>query len=283
MYQMKSMMSKGLPKKIGIPGVKHVILVSSAKGGVGKSSTTINLAHSFKQHNSNLSIGILDADVYGPSIPKMINLDNTGDKPELNKQNLMIPLNNHGIKCMSIGFLMSKTDGSQDAIIWRGLMVMQAIQTLLRKVVWGPLDILLIDMPPGTGDTSLSIIQNIPVSGVLIISTPQKISLIDARKSIVMYQKTGLKIFGLIQNMSYLICNKCHEKHMIYGDSDGMQQLSSEMNLDILSDIPFDSNIMSSNDEGSNYILTHPESDVTKSFKSLVFKLMERLTQPLDG
>lgn len=176
-----------LPKKLPIAGVKQVIVVASGKGGVGKSTTAVNLALGIQACDKTKLIGLLDADVYGPSIPKMMNLK----RPvHLNKQQLMQPLMNFGIKCMSMGFLI---EDESNPIVWRGLMVMSAIQRLLRQVSWGPLDYLIVDMPPGTGDTQLTLSQNIPIDGAVIVTTPQDIALLDARKGAEMFRKADRK------------------------------------------------------------------------------------------
>lgn len=243
-------MSKGLPKRLPLPGVKKVLLISSTKGGVGKSSTTVNLAIALSKHSCNPSVGILDADVFGPSIPKMMNLE-ACDPPLTNNQNLMIPLVNHGIKCMSMGFLVP----ADQAVVWRGLMVMQGVQRLLRGVLWGPLDYLLIDMPPGTGDVQLSICQNIPVDGALIVTTPNLVSLSDVRKGITMLNKINVNILGIIENMSYFICDSCDKKHFIFGDSENILKIASETNLQVLSRVPYDPRVMQANDEGLPILL----------------------------
>uniref|UniRef100_T1KHS0 Iron-sulfur protein NUBPL n=1 Tax=Tetranychus urticae TaxID=32264 RepID=T1KHS0_TETUR len=235
-----------LPKKIPIPGVNQVILVSSAKGGVGKSTASVNLALALKHIQRSSKIGLLDADVFGPSIPKLMNLS---ANPELNKQGLMIPLVNYGLHVMSMGFLVEE----KKAIVWRGLMVMSAIQKLLRGVAWGPLDYLIIDMPPGTGDTQLSITQNIPVSGSVVVTTPQEIALLDARRGITMFNQVGVPILGIIQNMSIFICEKCGHGTHIFGDS-GAESLSLETNVPLLGSVALDRSLLSFIEIATNLI-----------------------------
>lgn len=201
-----------------------------------------------------------------------------GQQPQINQQNVILPLVNYGIKCMSMGFLV---DPAQ-AVVWRGLMVMQGIQKLLRGVKYGPLDYLLIDMPPGTGDTQLSITQNIPVSGAVIVTTPQAISLIDARKGIVMFRKVGVKIFGLIENMSHFQCEKCNHMNHLYGTSDGVTKLAVETETQVLGRIPFDCNIMQSNEDGKPFLLQHPESQIAKTYEMMAQHLISQLGKPLD-
>ncbi|CAG2119815.1 unnamed protein product [Medioppia subpectinata] len=265
-----------LATKLGIAGVKNVVLISSAKGGVGKSSTTIGLGTALKHLYPNLQIGILDADVFGPSIPLMMALDG---QPEVTKRtafskNLMKPLTNFGIKCISMGFLMEK----ESAVVWRGLMVMSAIQKLLFGVQWGPLDYLLIDMPPGTGDTQLSIAQSIPISGAIIVTTPQDIALMDARRGATMFAKTKVPVLGIIQNMSVFVCEKCgHESH-IFGQN-GAKRLAEELNIDLLGDIPLDIKMRECCDSGQPIVLTHPTSKCSESLLQIADKLHEKLAK----
>ncbi|XP_049562756.1 iron-sulfur protein NUBPL isoform X4 [Orcinus orca] len=214
-------MSRGLPKQKPIDGVKQVIVVASGKGGVGKSTTAVNLALALSANDSSKAVGLLDVDVYGPSIPKMMNLK--GD-PELSQ---IVFLVSH---CsMSMGFLIEETA----PIVWRGLMVMSAIEKLLRQVDWGQLDYLVVDMPPGTGDVQLSVSQNIPISGAVIISTPQDIALMDAHKGAEMFRKVHVPVLGLVQNMSVFQCPKCKHKTHIFG-ADGARRLARTLDLDIL-------------------------------------------------
>ncbi|XP_045865951.1 iron-sulfur protein NUBPL isoform X3 [Meles meles] len=199
-------MSRGLPKQKPIEGVKQVIVVASGKGGVGKSTTAVNLALALAANDSSKAVGLLDVDVYGPSIPKMMNLKGS---PELSQSNLMRPLLNYGIACMSMGFLVEETA----PVVWRGLMVMSAIEKLLRQVDWGQLNYLVVDMPPGTGDVQLSVTQNIPISGAVIVSTPQDIALMDARKGAEMFRKVHVPetfpyilIYGKLQIQASRLC-----------------------------------------------------------------------------
>ncbi|XP_017203738.2 iron-sulfur cluster transfer protein NUBPL isoform X2 [Oryctolagus cuniculus] len=219
-------MARGLPKQKPIEGVKQVIVVASGKGGVGKSTTAVNLALALAANDSSKAIGLLDVDVYGPSIPKMMNLKGN---PELSQSNLMRPLLNYGIACMSMGFLVEETA----PVVWRGLMVMSAIEKLLRQVDWGQLDYLVVDMPPGTGDVQLSVSQNIPISGAVIVSTPQDIALMDAHKGAEMFRKVHVPVLGLIQNMSVFQCPNCKHKTHIFG-ADGARKLAQTLDLDVL-------------------------------------------------
>ncbi|XP_074765959.1 iron-sulfur cluster transfer protein NUBPL isoform X2 [Athene noctua] len=219
-------LSRGLPQQKPVEGVKQVVVVASGKGGVGKSTTAVNIALALAANDSTKEVGLLDADIYGPSIPKMMNLKGN---PELTQKNLMRPLKNYGITCMSMGFLIEETA----PVVWRGLMVMSAVEKLLRQVDWGQLDYLVIDMPPGTGDVQLSVSQNIPIAGAVIISTPQDVALLDARKGAEMFRKVHVPVLGLVQNMSVFQCPKCkHETH-IFG-ANGVRDLAKTLELDFL-------------------------------------------------
>uniref|UniRef100_A0A452IBP4 Iron-sulfur cluster transfer protein NUBPL n=2 Tax=Gopherus agassizii TaxID=38772 RepID=A0A452IBP4_9SAUR len=247
-------MSRGLPKQKPIEGVKQVLVFASGKGGVGKSTTAVNIALALAAHDSTKAVGLLDADVYGPSIPKMMNLKGN---PELSPKNFMRPLKNYGIACMSMGFLVEETA----PVVWRGLMVMSAIEKLLRQVDWGQLDYLVIDMPPGTGDVQLSVSQNVPVTGAVIVSTPQDIALLDARKGAEMFRKVRVPVLGLVQNMSVFQCPKCkHETH-IFG-ADGVRGLAKTLGLDVLGDIPLNVNIRETCDAGQPIVISQPQSDM---------------------
>ncbi|NXJ12266.1 NUBPL protein, partial [Odontophorus gujanensis] len=244
-------LSRGLPKQKPIEGVKQVLVVASGKGGVGKSTTAGKIFLAVVL--SAKEVGLLDADIYGPSIPKMMNLKGN---PELTPKNLMRPLKNYGIACMSMGFLIEETA----PVVWRGLMVMSAVEKLLRQVDWGQLDYLVIDMPPGTGDVQLSISQNIPIAGAVIISTPQDVALLDARKGTEMFRKVHVPVLGLVQNMSVFQCPNCkHETH-IFG-ADGVRNLAKTLGLDVLGDIPLHVNVRETCDSGQPVVISQPQSD----------------------
>ncbi|UXI17145.1 NudE-like protein 1a [Sarcoptes scabiei] len=255
--------------KFPIAGVKNVILVSSSKGGVGKSMVSVNLAYSIKAINEKIQVGILDADVFGPSLPTMVGL--AGKKPAFNKQNLILPLVNYGVKCMSMGFLVDE----ENPIVWRGLMVMSAINRLLRNISWGELDLLVIDMPPGTGDTQLSIIQSIPIDGVVIVATPQKICLIDAIRGANMFRKMNVQIIGCISNMNHFVCHNCSQRQYLF-DSDKLK-LEEKLDLPILAEIPFDKDILKCSDEGCPIIIKSSNHPVSILFKELSEKVIAKL------
>ncbi|XP_042357056.1 iron-sulfur protein NUBPL-like [Plectropomus leopardus] len=267
----KQQMAKGLPKQKPITGVKQVIVVASGKGGVGKSTTAVNLALGLMANDPLKSVGLLDVDVYGPSIPKLMNLKGN---PELSDNNLMIPLTNYGVPCMSMGFLVDEVA----PIVWRGLMVMSALEKLLRQVDWGTLDYLVVDMPPGTGDVQLSISQNIPVSGAVIVSTPQDIALLDARRGAEMFKKVNVPVLGLVQNMSVFQCPKCNHQTHIFG-SDGARQLADTLGVKLLGDIPLHLNIREMSDQGKPVVVSSPDSPEAEAYKKVASAVVQRLEE----
>lgn len=265
----KNIMKRGLPKQKNIEGVKNIICVASGKGGVGKSTVATNLAISFANH-FNLKTGLLDADIYGPSIPKMMNL--SGHEPEVASNNLMIPLKNYNVNCMSMGFLVDE----KAPIVWRGLMVMQAIDRLLFKVNWAPLDILVIDLPPGTGDVQLSISQNLKVNGSLIVTTPQEIALLDARRAIEMFKKVDVKLLGLVQNMSSHKCSNCGNIEHIFG-KDGAIKMANEIGCQVLGDLPLITNIQRSADSGQPISIQNIENEASLIYQQISRQIISNL------
>nr|CAG4644977.1 EOG090X0A5B [Leptodora kindtii] len=263
------LMKRGLPVKKPIDGVKNIVLVASGKGGVGKSTVSVNLAIALSQCLPNQDIGLLDADIYGPSIPTMMNLSGN---PNLTSRNMIEPLVNYNIKCMSMGFLVDNSA----PVVWRGLMVMAAIEKLLRQVDWSPLDYLVIDMPPGTGDTQLSIAQNIPVAGAIIVTTPQEIAMIDARKGALMFKKVGIPVLGVVNNMSSYSCPNCGHHSHIFGQSGG-QKLSQEIGVDVIGDIPFDGSIVEASDGGHPAVMSSSNPSIVRAYTSLAATVIDRL------
>ncbi|GLD47546.1 iron-sulfur protein NUBPL isoform X3 [Lates japonicus] len=267
----KQQMARGLPKQKPIAGVKQVIVVASGKGGVGKSTTAVNLALGLMTNNPSKSVGLLDADVYGPSIPKLMNLKGN---PELTDNNRMVPLTNYGIPCMSMGFLVEDVA----PIVWRGLMVMSAIEKLLRQVDWGSLDYLVVDMPPGTGDVQLSITQNIPIAGAVIVSTPQDIALLDARRGAEMFKKVNVPVLGLVQNMSVFQCPNCNHQTHIFG-SDGARQLAETLGVQFLGDVPLHLNIREMSDRGKPVVVSSPDSPEAEAYRKVASAVVQRLEE----
>tara|TARA_B100001248_G_scaffold148132_1_gene111238 strand:+ start:508 stop:1305 length:798 start_codon:yes stop_codon:yes gene_type:complete len=248
--------------KTSINGTKYVVLVSSAKGGVGKSTLAVNLA--FALQNLGLKIGILDADVYGPSLPKLLNLN---EKPKSTDGKAMMPLEKYNAQCMSMGFLVDE----QTPMIWRGPMVISAIKTLTQKVLWKDRDIIIVDMPPGTGDTQLTFAQEVKVDGAIIVSTPQDIALLDVKRGIQMFDKTGVKILGLIDNMSFFKGDD-GKKYRIFGES-GVKNTAKEFNKDFLGHLPIHQDLRSSADKGDPLTHSDPEHEVSKQFLDIAKKI----------
>lgn len=255
-------------KHLRINGVKDTIAIASAKGGVGKSTTAVNLAVALAS-KCQLKVGLLDADVYGPSIPTMMNINT---KPEATQDKKMIPIENYGIKCMSIGFLVEK-----DApILWRGPMVSNALEKMTRGVDWGNLDILVMDMPPGTGDVQIAMSQNLQLSGAVIVSTPQDVALMDARRGVKMFNKVDVPILGIVENMSCFKCPHCGEPSYIFGKG-GTHGTASEMGLEFLGEIPLEVGIREACDEGHPIVLAAPDSVVSRAYGELAEKVAEKL------
>lgn len=243
---------------------RHIIAVASGKGGVGKSTIAANLAVSLAKNGHKT--GLLDADIYGPSQPRMMGLE--GKKPKSNKDNKIIPLEAYGLKIMSIGFMVEP----EKALVWRGPMVQSALIQLMRDVAWGtkedPLDFLIVDMPPGTGDAQLTMAQKVKLSGAIIVSTPQDIALLDARKGIEMFRKTGVPVLGIIENMSTYICPQCgHEDH-IFGHG-GAQREAKKLATTFLGEIPLHPDIRLRSDEGKPAVLSAPDSDYAQRFDAI--------------
>lgn len=255
----------------GIPGVKHIIAVASGKGGVGKSTTSINLALAFSK--LGLKAGIFDLDIYGPSVPRLMGLADA--RPESLENGQITPLKNHDLVSMSIGYLMEK----DAATIWRGPMVMGAIQQMVRDVKWdlfNPVDVLILDLPPGTGDAQLTMVQNIKLDGAVIVSTPQDLALIDARKAITMFDKTNTRCFGIVENMSYFICPHCGERSDIFSHG-GAHQTANEKGMEFLGAIPLDMEIRESADAGNPIVISNPESEHTKRYVEIADKILEKI------
>ena len=250
--------------KTPINGTKFTLLVSSAKGGVGKSTVAVNLA--FALQNLGLKIGILDADVYGPSLPKLMNIN---EKPKSEDGKAMTPVEKFDAQCMSMGLLVDELT----PMIWRGPMVISAIKTMTQKVLWKDRDIIVIDMPPGTGDTQLTFAQQVKVDGAIIISTPQDLALIDVKRGIQMFDKTGVKILGLIDNMSYFKGDDGKE-YKIFGES-GVERTAKEFNKNFLGHLPINQDLRISADKGEPLTHFYPEHEVSKLFKNIAEKIKQ--------
>ena len=250
--------------KTPIVGTKYTLLVSSAKGGVGKSTIAVNLA--FALQKIGLKIGILDADVYGPSLPKLMNLK---EKPKSEDGKTMVPVIKHDAQCMSMGLLVDE----QTPMIWRGPMVISAIKTMTQKVLWKDRDVIVIDMPPGTGDTQLTFAQEVKIDGAVIVSTPQDLALLDVKRGIQMFDKTGVKILGLIDNMSYFK-GEDGKEYKIFGES-GVEKTAKEFNKEFLGHLPIHQDLRNSADIGEPLTHSHPDHEVSKLFASIAKKIKQ--------
>lgn len=253
--------------KQGIKGVTHIIAVASGKGGVGKSTVAANLALAIAA--TGKKVGLLDADIYGPSVPKMMGLQGKPTSPDGKR---LAPMMAHGLKCMSIGSLVDQ----DTPMVWRGPMVMSALTQLLTDVDWAPLDVLVVDMPPGTGDAQLTLSQRVPLAGAVIVSTPQDIALIDARKGLAMFRKTEVPILGIIENMSHYICPNCgHEAH-IFGHG-GAEETAAELGAPFLGAIPLHLDVRTAGDTGTPIFAAAPEGDHAQAFAAIAQKVLENI------
>ena len=249
----------------GVPGVKHIIAVASGKGGVGKSTTAVNLALGLQ--TLGLKVGVLDADVYGPSMPRLLGLTGRPEPVEPGSR-VLKPLQGFGLKVMSIGFLVEE----DTPMIWRGPMVMSALQQMLREVDWGDLDILVVDMPPGTGDAQLTLAQQTPLAGAVIVSTPQDLALIDARKGLNMFRRVDVPVLGIIENMSYFVCHKCGERHEIFGHG-GAHMEADRLGIAFLGEIPLDPEMRWRSDAGQPIVVSNPDSVHAAIFRDIAAKV----------
>jgi len=251
-----------------IDNVKNIIAVASGKGGVGKSTTAVNLALALSAEGAK--VGILDADIYGPSQPRMLGISG---RPESADGSTLEPMNSYHLQAMSIGFLIDE----ETPMIWRGPMVTQALEQLLKDTNWADLDYLVIDLPPGTGDTQLTLAQKVPVSGAIIVTTPQDIALLDARKGLKMFQKVEVPVLGIVENMSIHICSQCgHEEH-IFG-SGGGQAMSDQYGVDLLGSLPLDIAIREETDSGKPTVVAQPESRITEIYREIARKTAAKLS-----
>lgn len=242
-----------------MPNVKNIVAVASGKGGVGKSTTAANLALALAAEGAR--VGVLDADIYGPSQPMMLGIDR---RPESEDGQTMDPLENHGIQVMSIGFLINQ----DEAMIWRGPMATQALEQLLRQTNWDDLDYLIVDMPPGTGDIQLTLSQRVPMTGAVIVTTPQDIALIDARKAVTMFEKVGVPILGMVENMAVHVCSKCGHAEHIFGEGGG-KRYATERGIDYLGALPLAMHIREQADSGKPTVVAEPDSEAATIYKSI--------------
>ncbi|SOC04303.1 Mrp/NBP35 family ATP-binding protein [Stappia indica] len=249
--------------KPGVPGVKAIIAVASGKGGVGKSTTTCNLALALQANG--LKVGVLDADIYGPSIPRLFRVSG---RPEPVSGRILKPLEGYGIKVMSMGFLVEE----ETPMIWRGPMVISAITQMLREVAWGELDVLVVDMPPGTGDAQLTMAQNVPLAGAVIVSTPQDLALIDARKGLNMFRRVDVPLLGIVENMSYFLCPDCGGRHDIFGHG-GARAEAEKLGVPFLGEVPLDMAIRVNSDAGTPVTVTDPDGAHAAIYRDIATKV----------
>ncbi|MCO6177253.1 iron-sulfur cluster carrier protein ApbC [Ciceribacter sp. RN22] len=255
------------PAKAGIPGIKSIVAVASGKGGVGKSTTAVNLALALKANG--LKVGILDADVYGPSMPRLLGI--TG-KPKQIEGRMIMPMENYGLKAMSMGFLVD--EGT--AMIWRGPMVQSALMQMLREVAWGELDVLVVDMPPGTGDAQLTMAQQVPLSGAVIVSTPQDLALIDARKGLNMFNKVEVPVLGIVENMSYFIAPDTGARYDIFGHG-GAKAEAEKIGVPFLGEVPLTIEIRETSDAGTPVVVSHPDGPQAKVYRDIAEKVWQQV------
>ena len=251
------------------PGVRAIVAVASGKGGVGKSTVAANLALAMKANG--LSVGVLDADIYGPSMPRMLGISGRPSASPDGK--ILRPMENFGVKCMSIGFLVPE----DTPMIWRGPMVMSALQQMLRDVSWGELDIMIVDMPPGTGDAQLTMAQQVALAGAVIVSTPQDIALIDARKGLNMFKKVDVPVLGIIENMSYFLCPHCGERSDIFSHG-GARREAERLGTDFLGEIPLDMAIRETSDDGRPITVSQPDSPYAQTFRTIAARVWEKVS-----
>lgn len=256
------------PAKAGIPGVGAIIAVASGKGGVGKSTTSVNLALALKANG--LRVGVLDADIYGPSMPRLLKISG---RPQQMEGRMIRPMENYGLKVMSMGFLVDE----EVAMIWRGPMIQSALLQMLREVAWGDLDVLVVDMPPGTGDAQLTMAQQVPLAGAVIVSTPQDLALIDARKGLAMFRKVEVPVLGIVENMSYFIAPDTGARYDIFGHG-GARKEAERIGVPFLGEVPLTIGIRETSDAGTPVVVSEPDSAPTEVYRDIARKVWEQVS-----
>ncbi|MFQ5618554.1 MAG: Mrp/NBP35 family ATP-binding protein [Rhodospirillales bacterium] len=254
-----------------MPGVSAIVAVASGKGGVGKSTVAVNLALGLAAGGH--AVGVLDADIYGPSMPRMLGI---AGKPVSTDGRRLEAMENFGVKCMSMGFLVDE----ETPTIWRGPMVMSALQQMMRDVNWGALDVMIVDLPPGTGDAQLTMAQQVPLAGAVIVSTPQDIALLDARKGLNMFRQVDVPVFGIIENMSYFACPHCGERSEIFSHG-GARREAERLGMDFLGEIPLDIAIRETSDSGRPIVVSQPDSAQAKTYRAIADRVWEKVSQIL--
>ncbi len=259
--------------RIDVPGVKHIIAVASGKGGVGKSTTAVNLALGLAANG--IATGLLDADIYGPSMPRMLGVT---EKPESLDGKMLKPIERYGLRTMSIGYIVNE----DTPMIWRGPMVSSALEQMLRDVQWGELDVLVVDMPPGTGDAQLTLAQRVALGGAVIVSTPQDIALVDARKGLAMFRKVAVPVLGIVENMSYFLCPKCGERSEIFGHG-GAREEAEKLGVPFLGEVPLHLDIRTTSDNGRPIVIDKPDSPHTQVYKNIAGRVWKQLSANQRG
>lgn len=255
-------------QKAGVPGVGAIVAVASGKGGVGKSTTAVNLALGLMANG--LKVGLLDADIYGPSVPRLLKISG---RPQQIENRIIVPMENYGLKAMSMGFLVDE----EAAMIWRGPMVQSAILQMLREVAWGELDVLIVDMPPGTGDAQLTMAQQVPLAGAVIVSTPQDLALIDARKGIAMFRKVEVPLLGIVENMSYFLAPDTGKRYDIFGHG-GAKAEAERIGVPFLGEVPLTMDIRERSDAGTPVVVSDPTSASAEIYRQIAARVWEELT-----
>ncbi|TIW91809.1 MAG: Mrp/NBP35 family ATP-binding protein, partial [Mesorhizobium sp.] len=255
--------------KRGVPGIEAIIAVASGKGGVGKSTTAVNIALGLAANG--LRVGVLDADIYGPSMPRLLNIHG---RPQTVDGKVLKPMENYGLKVMSMGFLVDE----ETPMIWRGPMVMSALTQMLREVEWGPLDVLVVDMPPGTGDAQLTMAQQVPLAGAVIVSTPQDLALIDARKGLNMFRKVDVPLLGIVENMSYFLAPDTGKRYDIFGHG-GARREAERLGVTFLGEVPLEMGIRESSDAGTPVVVSKPDGAEAKIYRDIASKVWGRVNE----
>jgi ATP-binding protein involved in chromosome partitioning len=259
--------ARGAPSPIGVPGVEAIIAVASGKGGVGKSTTAVNLALGLR--DLGLKVGILDADIYGPSLPKLLAIK---ERPQTLGGTRLKPITRYGLTVMSIGFLIDE----ETPMIWRGPMVISALTQMLREVEWGALDVMVVDMPPGTGDAQLTMAQQVPLKGAVIVSTPQDLALIDARRGIAMFRRVNVPVLGIIENMSYFLCPQCGTRSDIFSHG-GARHEAERLGVPFLGEVPLHMDIREKSDAGLPVVATAPDGPLAAVYRDIAAKVRDEL------
>jgi len=251
-----------------VPGVRNIVAVGAGKGGVGKSTTAVNLAVALAQRGAR--VGLMDTDVYGPNIPQMLGIH---EPPEVSAEQKIIPPQAHGIKAISMGMLVPE----DKPVIWRGPMLHSAVQQFMRDVVWGELDYLVVDLPPGTGDVALSMAQSVPVAGALVVTTPQAVSVSDVKKAVSMFRQLNIPVLGVMENMSHFVCGHCGERTDIFGNGGG-ERMAEEMEIPFLGAVPIDTRVRSGGDDGSPIVSVAPDSPAAVAFLDVAGKVAAQIS-----